>query len=81
MHKIKNSLKSTKYTLQETHNRLIGKQKLELSQQYETSKMYTTFNETEHNINSPFYCINNKLFEKIIFNYTRLTVDISKEKK
>jgi len=80
LQKIKNCLKSTKYPLQETHNRLVEKQKLELSQQYETPKMYTTFNEIEHHLYSPFYCINDKLFEKIVFNYSRLTIDISKEK-
>lgn len=38
------------------------------------------FNETEHNIYSPFYSINDKLFKKIIFSDLLLTIDISKEK-
>jgi len=58
----------------------VEQQKLELSLQYETPKVYSTFNVTEHYIYSPFYCIKDKLFEKIIFNYSRLTIDISKEK-
>jgi hypothetical protein len=41
--------------------------------------MYTPSNEIEHNTFSQFYCINDKLYEKII-NYSRLTIDISKEK-
>lgn len=77
LQKIKNCLKSTKYPLQETHNRLVDEQMLE---QYEILKMYTTFNEIEHYLYSPFYCINDKLFEKIISNYSTLIVDISKEK-
>lgn len=81
LQKIKNCLKSTKYPLQKTHNRLVEEQKLELSQQYEIPKMYITFNETEHYLYSPFHCINYKLFEKIISNYSTLTVDISNKDK
>lgn len=80
LQKIKNCLKSTKYPLQETYNRLLEKQKVELSQQYKTPKMYTTFNGTEHNISSQFYSINDVIFQKIIFNYSRLTIDVSKQK-
>lgn len=80
LQQIKNCLKSTKYPLQETYNRLIEKQNIELSQEFELPKIYTTFNEIEHSIFSPLYTSNDKLFKKITLNYFKLTIDISKDK-
>lgn len=40
LEQIKNCLKPTKYPLQETYNRLMEKQNIELSQEFELPKMY-----------------------------------------
>lgn len=76
---IKKSVKCIKYPLQEVYNRINEKQQLINTNLHLISLSPILYKEIDHQ-SLPFVAISDKLYQKCIFESTKTTLDVAKEK-
>lgn len=80
LQELKKSVKCARFPLQEIFNRIIEKQQLLISSQYQPPDPYICYNEDLNNISSTFIQLSDRVYKKIVLNNFKITLDISKLK-
>jgi len=80
--KLKKTVKCARYPLQEISNRI--KEKQDIFNQHtnycHNEVPYVFIKEIKHNTTNPFFDITAQLYQKLILNYSNITINISNEK-
>lgn len=82
LQEIKKTVKCAKYPLQEISNRIKEKQNIynQHTNHIHNESSYVFINKINQNIPNPFFDITAQLYQKLILNYSNITINISNEK-